>query len=583
MNRVADLGDDLAKRGITGTRALEQMRKEGDKYAKKLRRARSRTIARTERMMAHNQAQLLSYQQAIDSGLMSREHSRKVWSTGPFDVCPICVAMSGVEAKIADAFTLPNGTQVQAPPGHPNCRCTLQSRTDVDLFDPPRNLGTGQPGDPFRISPRVYSAEGERLTGLTPPPPVPTPTPAPAAQTPPTVPAVEPAPPTLPTRPAPSAPAGRPQITGVNGPPGQDDLAFLQKYGRGAGTENVARAPKEVSDVFDRKYKQALIDLGEEPDIGVSGLTDKRRAWIDQRNALREQFLDEPDVRAWADDMTAVFREAFPDFREVGRLGRADGSEYFSMRETYAKARHARTATDATERATLISDPNKLRYVGRTVSDTEVLAAYESKVDEFVDWIKESDLAIQIEPRSLSKVMKDGRFKTQFETGTSGGLKDLDIRRYEELRRFGVPVDADDRLRPIYGHIQNSSRVNTTVDQYGSARVVLKQEVKERATYTTQDSLASQDIPFPVTQPNTDYVRVDKWKWPPDYGQNYVETQIHGGLSIDDIAEVIFDTSAPSYKEPTKTLLKQLDDAAIPYRFVKRAGDTLDELEFVPV
>ena len=186
MNRVANVADDLAKRGITGTKALETMRKEGDKYATKLRRTRSRTIARTERMMAHNQARLLSYQQAIDSGLMSREHSRKVWSTGPFDVCPICVAMSGVEAKIADPFTLPNGSQVQAPPGHPNCRCTLQTRTDTDLYQPPQNLGTGVPGDPFRIErPGLTTAgreaAGTRLPGIPIPPAAPTtPTSAPA-------------------------------------------------------------------------------------------------------------------------------------------------------------------------------------------------------------------------------------------------------------------------------------------------------------------------------------------------------------------------------------------------------------------
>lgn len=184
MNRVADLGDDLAKRGVSGTRALEQMRKTGDKYATKLRRARSRTIARTERMTAHNQARLLSYQQAIDSGLMSKDHSRKIWSTGPFDVCPICVSMSGTEAKVGDPFTLPNGSQVQAPPAHPNCRCTLQSRTDTTLYDPPQALGTGVPGDPFRIGGRGLSTEGQifstsPLPGIPAPPPVTPPPPQP--------------------------------------------------------------------------------------------------------------------------------------------------------------------------------------------------------------------------------------------------------------------------------------------------------------------------------------------------------------------------------------------------------------------
>jgi len=163
MNRVATVADDLAARGITGTKALERMRREGDKYATKLRRARSRTIARTERMRAHNEARLLSYQQAIDDGLMSREHSRKVWSTGPFDVCPICVGMAGTEAKMSEPFTLPNGAQVQSPPAHPNCRCTLQTRTDTTLYDPPQSLGTGVPGDPYRIGGRGVSDEGRKL------------------------------------------------------------------------------------------------------------------------------------------------------------------------------------------------------------------------------------------------------------------------------------------------------------------------------------------------------------------------------------------------------------------------------------
>ena len=165
VNRVADRAGDLYARGITGTKALEDLQKTGDKYATKLRRARSRTIARTERMMAHNQARLLSYQQAIDTGLMSREYSRKVWATGPFDVCPICVGMAGVEAKVADPFTLPNGTQVQAPPAHPNCRCTLQTRTNTNLYEPPSLLGSNQPGDPFRFGGRGFTPEGQQFAG----------------------------------------------------------------------------------------------------------------------------------------------------------------------------------------------------------------------------------------------------------------------------------------------------------------------------------------------------------------------------------------------------------------------------------
>ena len=176
INRVQSLGDDLAARGVTGTKALDQMRKEGDRYAERLRRARSRTIARTERMRAHNQARLLSFQQAVDSGIASAEHSRKQWKTGPFDVCPICVQMQGQESKVNEAFTLPNGGQVESPPAHPNCRCTMTMRTDTRLYDPPENLGTGTLGDPFRTAPRDLSPAGRRSASQ----------PLPTTQTPPT-------------------------------------------------------------------------------------------------------------------------------------------------------------------------------------------------------------------------------------------------------------------------------------------------------------------------------------------------------------------------------------------------------------
>lgn len=164
INRVSTVADDLAARGITGTKALSRMRQEGDKYAQRLRRSRSRTIARTERLRAHNEARLLSMQQAIDSGLASREHSRKQWQTGPFDVCNICVPMQGQQMKVADSFTLPNGSMVQAPPAHPNCRCSMTMVTDVRLYNPPETLGTGEIGDPFRVGGRGFNLAGRQLS-----------------------------------------------------------------------------------------------------------------------------------------------------------------------------------------------------------------------------------------------------------------------------------------------------------------------------------------------------------------------------------------------------------------------------------
>jgi len=268
MNRVANVADDLAKRGITGTKALDRMRKEGDKYATKLRRTRSRTIARTERMMAHNQARLLSYQQAIDAGIMSREHSRKVWSTGPFDVCPICVSMSGTEAKVADPFTLPNGSQVQAPPAHPNCRCTLQSRTDTTLYDPPEALGTGVPGDPFRVGGRGLSQTGRELASQ----------PLPAAPKPPS-----------------SPPVARPQ------PP-------TPSRGRTRSVDTQRAAAADYAERFGVTVEQILMSLDDVPI-----LRRKARAEASRRAAEVHAQLDAPNFGS----------VAMPDPRDIPREARA--------------------------------------------------------------------------------------------------------------------------------------------------------------------------------------------------------------------------------------------------------------------
>jgi hypothetical protein len=523
MNRVAAVADDLADRGVDGVKALERMRKEGDKYATKLRRARSRTIARTERMMAHNQARLLSYQQAIDSGLMSREHSRKVWSTGPFDVCPICVAMSGTEAKVADAFTLPNGAQVQAPPAHPNCRCTLQTRTDTTLYDPPRALGTGEPGDPFRIGRPGFSAEGERLRGIRlPSAPVPTATPAP--------------------QPPPPEPAIPPQVTPNPAGPRADDLVTLDSYGlRG----NAIRPNDEVADLFEARYRQYA-------DIDTSELQ-----FLEQREIerLADEFFDEEVVIAWKAETERLAREA-------GFRGVADDLLRDWERQQYLVSNQR--------------SPNGLKEflkdLPEGVTEDEARAAWLRIEQDFLKKIEESKVSIQVRPTDLSKIVNDGRFKTQFETGTSGGAKDIALRQKEEYRRFGLGRDAPVEQRPIYGHLERPDIPNNAVDQYGSVRVILRDEVRERTTYTNGDSLGGGYFANPVNAPATDYIPTASRRWPPDFGAGYLEAQVHGGVGVDDIAEVIFDTSARTYIEPSKKLLKQLDERGIPYRFVEREG-----------
>ena len=834
MNRVANVADDLAKRGITGTKALDRMRKEGDKYATKLRRTRSRTIARTERMMAHNQARLLSYQQAIDAGIMSREHSRKVWSTGPFDVCPICVGMAGTEAKVADPFTLPNGAQVQAPPAHPNCRCTLSTRTDTDLYQPPQALGTGVPGDPFRLSGQQLTPGGRiatqvRLPGV-PVPPVPTPPPptppAPAATPPPPAPPVlEPPPVRAPRSLGPGPKGGRTfrdtvelpeaqrgellqrrksiedllgKLDTIHGLP-EDDVARTvlrfggKNSGKGGHFTPGTRGPKprrargmsfdewkakvdeynaralnpeimiaKTSDEFIGQGMSDMIhELGHRVDWDGKNFV-SRKAWrSDETRVLLGKYRSE-----WMDHLDEIVDQDVRDFAELGRIVRDADSvkkylkgatsahrqyytdiaevwarsynqyiaeiiadprvttymnrmkeigyqfsdeEFEAVREIVERILRRRglmrelddvarlpdvtpptappkppsppsapratagpsTADDVTDALTqagfgryqiavpddaaalwqrtvasgdemdfargklrwaksdevqrwkdsivasaddlspeqakaladvivsqFVSDAQKaweysrglefdevikfFRANGRLkgVSDAEARRILRESREQFADFMGEAKVSVQISPSNLEKVLDDGRLKSQFETDTSGGIKDIARRQRNEAQTFGIRFDEDVVNRPIYGHIELPGRANSMTDHYGSARLILKDEVRDRATYVSEDSLTTVVRAEPVNRPRLDTAQFDLDGWPPSHGRGFVETQVFGGVRVDDIAEVVFDVSTSGYKAPTAELLKRLDDANIPYRFVRRAEQGTSQTKF---
>lgn len=148
VNRASTIAAQLEKQGITGVKALDKVKKDTQKYADKLRRARANTIARTEIMRASNEGKLAAYQQAVDRGLASAKYSKKVWTTSPFDVCHICAPLNGAQVGLQETF---NGG-LFVPPAHPNCRCTIQFVTNTKLYTPPTGHGTGMPGSPFGLT-----------------------------------------------------------------------------------------------------------------------------------------------------------------------------------------------------------------------------------------------------------------------------------------------------------------------------------------------------------------------------------------------------------------------------------------------
>ena len=162
VNRATSVAQSLADKGITGQKAVDKVRADTQKYADQLRRSRSVTIARTETMMANNEGRLATFQQAVNDGMLSKEHSRKIWSTSPMDVCPICVPLNGQMVKIDEEFS--NGRLT--PPAHPRCRCSFDIEPNVKLYEPPTAVGSGTPSDPYRFqqTDNLFTPRGSALS-----------------------------------------------------------------------------------------------------------------------------------------------------------------------------------------------------------------------------------------------------------------------------------------------------------------------------------------------------------------------------------------------------------------------------------
>lgn len=86
--------------------------------------ARAETIARTETMRASNEGQLEAWDQAKEAGLLTG-NEKKEWIVTPDDrLCPVCEPMDGVTVGLDELFDV-DGDQIDGPPAHPNCRCTI--------------------------------------------------------------------------------------------------------------------------------------------------------------------------------------------------------------------------------------------------------------------------------------------------------------------------------------------------------------------------------------------------------------------------------------------------------------------------
>ncbi|ORX98658.1 hypothetical protein K493DRAFT_367022 [Basidiobolus meristosporus CBS 931.73] len=147
----------------------------------------------------------------------------------------------------------------------------------------------------------------------------------------------------------------------------------------------------------------------------------------------------------------------------------------------------------------------------------------------------------------IEELADSGEYRSQFETGTSNGGLTATVggERWQwESRIFGGVYDsAPASERPKYGSLNFRKRDLGGSPRFGSAFFRLKEETLDRATFCYPDSYFCPEH-FSVAQSMylIDVANADQ----KDILDDYIETQIHGTLSIaKDVEALVLD---PCYK-----------------------------------
>ena len=182
------------------------------------------------------------------------------------------------------------------------------------------------------------------------------------------------------------------------------------------------------------------------------------------------------------------------------------------------------------------------------------------------DAMKNAKITVAIDRYSLEEVIRDGRFKNQFETKKSGGALNSNVRKEGEAIILDVPITAPAKKRPIYGYLTNNNKPsipwkernkelskswqeilsldNEGVEQYGLYKVILKDTVRPSTTVTIGDSLRTGNLAESIMNPNPDLTQMGLYKKgaPTHMGgfpaMNYLEVQISDVVTVQDIAAI---------------------------------------------
>lgn len=178
------------------------------------------------------------------------------------------------------------------------------------------------------------------------------------------------------------------------------------------------------------------------------------------------------------------------------------------------------------------------------------------------DFYKDSEIQMAFNDKNFDKI-RNGCFRNQFQTNSSNGTNDREVREQTEKTLVDVvidgtkesledPSDPSHHIRPKYAFFvptkpMESIEGHRYFSSYGNIYAVMKEEVKERSTFTTMDSLG--------TKNKAKVLNINNYKEIGKFRAGYWETQVWGSVCFSDVSHFIINCSNNA-KVPDETLDK---------------------------
>lgn len=163
------------------------------------------------------------------------------------------------------------------------------------------------------------------------------------------------------------------------------------------------------------------------------------------------------------------------------------------------------------------------------------------------DFYQDTEIQLAFSDKNFESIRR-GCFRNQFQTNSSKGFASRSKRQKAETILIGVNIDDNakvltnpnhksHRIRPKYAYLVPTKPMEDVSplsysESYGNIYAVMKSVVKDRTTFTAQDSLKVIDQAIPLNT-KADYKEIRKDK------NGYWEAQIWGDLCFSDVSHFI--------------------------------------------